>query len=216
VSGAVMLQAGELETAEIFLRDAGALNAVTGNAYESTHEKVVRAALAREKKEADLAVLHASEGRRTAERQGLVSYHFYGLALEAAARADLGEMHSATLLATTAAGAVENLQGTEYGLEVRVLSADVLKRAGSPQAPEARARALEYAVALMNTIRDRRLRRLFAERPIVASLFEGEAALLSAVRSQGELSPSPSHVSSVGSGADGEPSDAPAGGNAAS
>ena len=72
---------------------------------------------------------------RAAEAQALVSYHFYALAIEAAARVDLGEMHAATLLATTALGAVETLQGCEYGLEIRALSADALKRAGSPQAP---------------------------------------------------------------------------------
>ena len=39
------------------------------------------------------------------------AFHFYAMAIEAAARVDLGEMHAATLVATTALGAVENLQG---------------------------------------------------------------------------------------------------------
>jgi hypothetical protein len=75
-------------------------------------------------------------------------------------------------LATTALGAVETLQGSEYGLEVRVLCADALKRAGSPQAPLARQRAVDYATTLVSTIRDARLRRLFAQRPLVAGLFD--------------------------------------------
>jgi hypothetical protein len=94
------------------------------------------------------------------------------MALEASARVDLGEMHSATLLATTALGAVEHLQGCEYGLEIRSLCADALKRAGSPQAASAHQRAVDFASALMQTIRDPRLRRTFPQRPMNAALFE--------------------------------------------
>ena len=81
-------------------------------------------------------------------------------------------MHAAVLLATTALGAVETLQGCEYGLEVRVLAADALKRAGSPQAPLARQRAVDYGATLMSTIRDPRLRALFARRPLLTALFD--------------------------------------------
>ena len=116
------------------------------------------------------AVTFATEARREAERQALVSFQFYGLALEAAARMDSGESHAAALLATTALGAVENLQGCEYGLEIRVLCADVLSRAESPQAAEAKLRAIAFAGALLGSIRDRRLRRLFARRTVVTSL----------------------------------------------
>jgi hypothetical protein len=94
------------------------------------------------------------------------------LAVEAAARVDAGEVHSATLLATTALGAVEALQGCEYGLEIRVLCADALKRAASPQVRAARQRAVDYATALAATIRDPRLRRRFGERPLVVTLFD--------------------------------------------
>jgi predicted dienelactone hydrolase len=102
----------------------------------------------------------------------LVAFHFYAMAIEAAARVDLGEMHTATLVATTALGAVENLQGCEYGLEIRSLCADALKRAGSPQAPSAHQRAVDYARALMNNVRDSRMRKLFTRRPMNAALFE--------------------------------------------
>ena len=52
------------------------------------------------------------------------------------------------------------------------LCADALKRAGSPQAPATHQRAVDYANALMRTIRDPRLRKLFPNRPINAALFE--------------------------------------------
>jgi hypothetical protein len=81
-------------------------------------------------------------------------------------------MHTGTLLATTALGAVETLQGCEYGLEVRVLCADALKRAGSPQAALAHQRAVDHAHDLLGSIRDARLRKLFMTRPVVAGLFE--------------------------------------------
>ncbi len=119
-----------------------------------------------------MAIAEAVRARRLAEGLALVSFHFYALAIEASARVDAGEMHLAVLHATTALGAVETLQGCEYGLDIRVLGADALKRAGSPQAPLAHQRAVDYATMLMSTIRDPRLRRLFGRRPLVASLFD--------------------------------------------
>jgi tetratricopeptide (TPR) repeat protein len=172
VSAQVSIELNELDQAESLLKDAAALNAATGSIYIATQEAVTRAALARMRRDAPAAIASAAEGRRLAESQALVSFHFYALALEAAARVDAGEVHAATLLATTAMGAVEALQGCEFGLETRVLAADALKRAGSPQAPLAHQRAVDYATALMSTIRDGRLRRLFVQRPLVAGLFD--------------------------------------------
>jgi serine/threonine protein kinase/tetratricopeptide (TPR) repeat protein len=172
VSAQVMIEQGELAPADSFVRDAAALNAVIGSAYVTTLEAVIRAVLARARSEPRLAITEAVRARRLAEGLALTSFHFYALALEAAARVDAGELHAAVLLATTALGAVETLQGCEYGLEIRVLAADTLKRAGSPQAPLARQRAVDYGAALMSTIRDPRLRRLFARRPLLASLFD--------------------------------------------
>jgi serine/threonine protein kinase/predicted ATPase len=172
VSALIATELGTLDAAEGFVADAGALTAVTGNAYDRTHESVVRAQLSRARREPNEAVHHALAARHNAENMALVAFHFFAMAIEAAARVDLGEMHSATLLATTALGAVENLQGCEYGLEVRSLCADALKRAGSPQAPGAHQRAVDYANALVRTVRDPRLRRLFPNRPINAGLFE--------------------------------------------
>ncbi len=172
VSALIATELGNLDAAESFVSDASALTAVTGNAYDRTHESVVRAQLARAMRQPSEAVHHALDARHNAETMALVAFHFFAMAIEAAARVDLGEMHAATLLATTALGAVENLQGCEYGLDIRSLCADALKRAGSPQAPGAHQRAVDHANALMRTIRDPRLRKLFPNRPINAALFE--------------------------------------------
>jgi tetratricopeptide (TPR) repeat protein len=172
VSAEVKIELGDTEAAEGFVKDASALTAATGNVYEKAYEELVHSLLARAQRRPQDAVQHALEARHDAERTALVAFHFFAMALEASARVDLGEMHSATLLATTALGAVEHLQGCEYGLEIRSLCADALKRAGSPQAASAHQRAVDFASALMQTIRDPRLRRTFPQRPMNAALFE--------------------------------------------
>ena len=172
VSAEVLLELGEAEAAAAYVKEAIQITSATGNAYDMTHAAVVGAALARYRRDARTAIEQALSARRSAESQALVAYHFYAFAVEAAARVDAGEVHAATLLATTALGAVEALQGCEYGLEIRVLCADALKRAASPQAPAARQRAVDYAAALMGTIRDTRLKRRFSERPLVTILFD--------------------------------------------
>jgi serine/threonine protein kinase/tetratricopeptide (TPR) repeat protein len=172
VCAQVAIELGDLEAAEIHLRDAGALDAATQNAYDKAHESLVQALFARARREPRQAAEFALATRHAAEKMALVSFHFYAMAIEAAARVDMGEMHTATLVATTALGAVENLQGCEYGLEIRSLCADALKRAGSPQAPSAHQRAVDYAQALLNNVRDTRMRKLFTQRPVNAALFE--------------------------------------------
>jgi eukaryotic-like serine/threonine-protein kinase len=172
VSAEIHLELGEVDKAAAFVKEAEVFATTTGNAYDITHTAVVGAALARWRRDHGTAIQKALFARRSAEQQALVAYHFYAMAVEAAARVDAGEVHAATLLATTALGAVEALQGCEYGLEIRVLCADAFKRAASPQAPAARQRAVDYAAALMSTIRDARLRRRFTERPLVATLFD--------------------------------------------
>jgi tetratricopeptide (TPR) repeat protein len=172
VSAEVVLELGDVDGAAGFVREALQLVRSTGNAYDITHAAVVSAAIARYRRDAPLALQNALEARRSAEHQALVAFHFYAMAVEAAARVDAGEVHAATLLATTALGAVEALQGCEYGLEIRILCADALKRAASPQAGQARQKAADYAAALVGTIRDARLKRRFAERPLVTTLFD--------------------------------------------
>ena len=107
----------------------------------------------------------------SAEAQAYVSFHFYAMAIEAAARVDIGEQHTGILLATTAMGAIETLQGSEYGLHTRVLCCDALAKAGSPQAEEMRRRAAAYVRSLLNTIRDPELRVLFVQRRLVLDLW---------------------------------------------
>ena len=170
VSANVTIEAGDLVAAEVYLRDAGALIAATENAYDKTHENIVLALFARARGLPGEAVEQALAARHSAESKALVAFHFYAMAIEAAGRADLGEMHAATLVATTALGAMEDLQGCEYGLEIRVLCADALERAGSAQAADARRRTIEYANALVSTVRDPRLRKLFPQRPLNAAL----------------------------------------------
>lgn len=172
VSAEVMLELADVDAAEAYVREATQLTQSTANAYDITHAAVVGAAAARYRRDAPNAIQNALSARRSAEHQALVAFHFYAMAVEAAARVDAGEVHAATLLATTALGAVEALQGCEYGLEIRVLCADALKRAASPQAPQARQKAVDYASALVGTIRDARLKRRFADRPLVTTLFD--------------------------------------------
>ena len=192
VSALIAAELGTFAAAESFVADASALTAVTGNAYDRTHESVVRAQLARARRQPNEAVHHALLARHSAENMALVAFHFFAMSIEAAARVDLGEMHAATLLATTALGAVENLQGCEYGLEVRSLCADALKRAGSPQAPGAHQRAADYANALMRTVRDPRLRKLFPNRPANAALFETTPVPLTAWAAEERQAPAAS------------------------
>jgi tetratricopeptide (TPR) repeat protein len=170
VSANVTIEIGDLVAAEVYLRDAGALNAATENAYDKTHENIVLALFARARRQPGEAVEQALAARHSAESKALVAFHFYAMAIEAAGRADVGELHAATLVATTALSAVEDLQGCEYGLEIRVLCADALERAGSAHAAEARRRTIEYANALVSTVRDSRLRRLFPRRPLNGAL----------------------------------------------
>jgi len=172
VSAVVAIDLGDLDAAEGFVRDAGALTAGTANAYDRTHESVVRALLERARGRPSDVVRHAVEARREAEGMALAAFHSYAMAIEAAARMDLGEVHAATLVATTALAAVENLQGCEYGLEIRAMCADALTRAGSAQANEARYRGREFAKAMGAGVRDVRLRKLFFGRGIHRMLLE--------------------------------------------
>jgi hypothetical protein len=187
VSAVVAIDLDDLDTAESFVRDAGALTAGTANAYDRTHESVVRALLGRARGEPAEVVRHAVEARRGAEGMALAAFHVYAMAIEASARVDLGEVHAATLAATTALGAVENLQGCEYGLEIRALCADALTRAGSPQALVARRRASEYARAMGAAIRDTRLRKLFFARRVHRMFSEPTAEVLEANGDRAEV-----------------------------
>lgn len=167
VSAEVMLEAGDADAARSFCLDAAALTSVTRSAYDEIHENIVRAQLDRMTGDPKRAIELASEARRSAEGQALVSFHCLATAVEAAARVDLGEVHTGILLATTAIGSVSAVQGSEYGLEVCCMCWEALRRASSPQADEARRVAAARATEIAGHIRDQRLQTLFLNRSIV-------------------------------------------------
>jgi tetratricopeptide (TPR) repeat protein len=170
VSAEVMLEAGQLETARNFCLDAAALVAATGSAYDEVHEKIVRAMIDRASGDSASAVSRAFEARQAAEAQALVSFHCYATGVEAAARVDVGEIHTGILLATTALGAMAAVQGSEYGLEICCSCWDTLQRAGALQAQEARKTAVARALQIGDMIRDKRLQGLFFRRPLLRPL----------------------------------------------
>jgi hypothetical protein len=114
--------------------------------------------------------MRAFDARQAAEAQAYVAFHFYAMAVEAAARVEVGEVHTGILLATTAMGAIETLQGSEYGLHTRALCCEALRLAGSPQADEMRERAANYAGTLLADISDRQFRAMFINRAPVAAV----------------------------------------------
>jgi len=177
----VLIEAGDLAAADTYVGDAGALTAVTGSAYDLVHEKILRALLARAAGDSGAAVMYAFDARQAAEAQAYVAYHFYAMAVEAAARVDIGEQHTGILLATTAVGAIETIQGSEYGLATRALCCEAIERAGSPQAHEMREKAAQYARKLTDMIRDAPLRDMFKKRPYVATLLGEPVSRLGAL-----------------------------------
>jgi tetratricopeptide (TPR) repeat protein len=166
----LLLEAGDMVAAETLVGDAGALTAVTGSAYDSVHEKILRALMAYQQGDASRAVMYAFDARQAAEAQAYVAFHFYAMAIEARARVEMGENHTGILLATTAMGAIETLQGSEYGLPTRALCCEALVRAGSPQAQEIRERARGYVQRLVEHIRDMVFRDLFIQRRVVQEI----------------------------------------------
>ncbi|HEX7452535.1 MAG TPA: AAA family ATPase, partial [Polyangiaceae bacterium] len=167
----ILIEYGDLDGAETLVGDAGALTAVTGSAFDSVHEKILRALLARVRGDHARAVMYAFDARQAAEAQAYVAFHFYAMAIEARARVDMGEEHTGILLATTALGAIDTLQGSEYGLATRALGCETLRVARSPQADEMRERAARYARSLLEHIRDPLFRRTFMERRVVKAVF---------------------------------------------
>lgn len=166
----LLLEAGDIVAGETLVGDAGALTAVTGSAYDSVHEKILRAIMAFQQGDASRAVMYAFDARQAAEAQAYVAFHFYAMAIEARARVEMGENHTGILLATTAMGAIETLQGSEYGIPTRALCCEALARAGSPQAREIRDRARAYVQRLVEHIRDSVFRELFLKRRVVQEI----------------------------------------------
>jgi serine/threonine protein kinase/tetratricopeptide (TPR) repeat protein len=171
----ILIELGDASGAEPLVGDAGALTAVTGSTYDSVHEKILRAVLARIAGDSPRAVLHAFDARQAAEAQAYVAFHFYAMAVESCARVEMGEQHTGILLATTAMGAIETLQGSEYGLHTRALCWHALRKAGSPQSEEARRRAKDYVDRLLGNIRDSAFRDAFRKRRMVREILDEPA-----------------------------------------
>ncbi|OQX69731.1 MAG: hypothetical protein B6A08_03765 [Sorangiineae bacterium NIC37A_2] len=166
----VLLECGRVEEAAVAVGDAAALVQVTGNRYDATHERVLRALLARTQKRPHEAIQRALEARDAVGLQSYASFHFYAMAIEAAARVDVGEHHTGIFLATAALGAVEAMQGSEYALQTRALCCEALEKARSPQATELRRRAAAFAQARSDALREPSLWKSFLSRPPVQFL----------------------------------------------
>jgi tetratricopeptide (TPR) repeat protein len=176
VTASVLLEAGDLDAAHTLCLDAGALTAVTGSIYDVIHEHIVRALLARHTGDAQRAIDHASQARQLAESQAMMSFHLYATAIEAAARVDAGELHTGVLLARTALGAVEATT-SEYGIEVRALGCEALRRASPIAAEDAYQRAAAHVRKVASWIRVPEHRDAFFSRAVVERiLFEAGGA----------------------------------------
>jgi len=184
VSSEILTWSGDLDGAATFLGDARALNAVTGNAYDGTHELVARAMWMRARGDTKAAAELCAQARPLAQSRGLHSFHLFATAIEAEARAEIGEHAQASLLAQTAIGLVEATEGSEFALEVRTLCARALEKATDLLAPEAYARARAYARRVLQNIRDPRLRALFLRRPEVERLLGTNAERFDAPKSE--------------------------------
>jgi len=174
-SAEVLIDTKDLDAAHVFTADAAALNSVTNKAYDYVLERMVRARITWLQRDFQGAVGFAREARQAAEAHGLSSFNLYATALEALARVDAGEKPMGIHLAMNALNAIESIQGTEYGIEIRALSYEALTAAGSPHATAAREKAAAHIRSVAGAIRDPRLRSLFLSRPIVTSVL-GESS----------------------------------------
>lgn len=169
VSAEVILDHGDLDAAHSFCTEAATLSAVTHNGYDTIHEKIVRALIARAHKDPSSAISCAFEARQEAESQALSSFHLYATSIEALSRVEAGEPHTGILLASTVLGAVDSIP-SEYGIEIRVLACEALSRAQAPITREVRSRVVRHIRATAERIRDARLRELFLQRPLLQPL----------------------------------------------
>lgn len=175
VMATIRIEQGAVLEAKALGGDAAALAAVSGNIYDRIHLLVVQALIALEEEDAIAAATYAAEARQLAEGQALVSYHVFATAIEAAARVASGDVQAGVMLATTALGAVEAMEGSEYGIHVRALAtravtgAQSSDRIGSSPAMSADVcrRALAHVDKVAGYIRDPRLKELFFKRPSV-------------------------------------------------
>jgi serine/threonine protein kinase/tetratricopeptide (TPR) repeat protein len=173
----VLIEHGAIGEAEALATDAGALTSTAGSVHDQMHRHLLGAVLARARGKPDVALAAATEAQKAAESQANTTFRLYALSLEAAARLDGGEREASKLAAQRALSALDELQGSEFGLATRVLCCQVLDATGDPEAARARARSAEYARSLFANIRDDELRRTFAARPTVKALVDPSVLL---------------------------------------
>ena len=181
VTATMHIERGEVARAKQLLGDASALATISGNIYDRIHQLIVHGLIARHEDDAMAAATYAAEARQLAEGQALVSYHVFATAIEAAARVASGDTQAGVLLATTAMGAVEAMEGSEYSVEIRSLCAEaVIHALADDDNPESAPsmthdvcrRALEQVDKIAGYIRDPKLRELFFRRPPVKSIVD--------------------------------------------
>ena len=185
VTASVLIEQGNVDAATEYWADASALGTVTGTVYDKIHLKIVRAMLARAQKDSQGAVGVAAEARQMAESQGLVAFHVFAMAIEAVGRIDIGDNQVGVLLATNALGAVEAMEGSEYGVEVRAACVDALLRAhansetASTRIPatteDVCRRAVAHVDKLTGYISTPELQESFRQRPPVKSILDHAA-----------------------------------------
>jgi eukaryotic-like serine/threonine-protein kinase len=183
VMATIHVERGEVAEARACAGDASALATVAGSIYDRIHLHVVEALIALEEDDAIAAATYAAEARQLAEGQALVSYHVFSTAIEATARVRSGDVQAGVMLATTALGAVEAMEGSEYGIHARALCCraviDALDndRIGSTatMAAEVCRRSLAHVDKVASHAREPRLRELFFKRPSVKYIVEHAA-----------------------------------------
>ncbi len=188
VFAGVLIETGQVEEARQHVLDASAILAVSDNVYDRVHCLIIKALLARASGDHTSAAACAAFAGREAEAQALVSYHVYATAIEAASKVDLGEGQVGVSLATSALAAVEEMEGSEYGIEIRSLCCEaVIKARGSDQSAAGAnfntdicRRALSEVDKVAGYIRDPKLRDRFMQRPPVRAVVEYAMLFVSA------------------------------------
>jgi tetratricopeptide (TPR) repeat protein len=179
VTASVLLELGRIEEAGAQLDKAREAPAEGAAVYDKVHICIVTALCALAGEHFEEAVDSAQQATKLAEEQALVSYRVYARAIEASGRAQLGDHATARTLAFSALTSVEELEGSEYGIEVRALCCATLSRVtatdtgpAAAMSHEAYARARDYVESLAQHIRKPELLTSFHERPPVRKILE--------------------------------------------
>jgi eukaryotic-like serine/threonine-protein kinase len=168
----LLLETGQTEDATKVIEEAESLSGYVNSSYDAVHAKLLRAEVARRMGNSSMAVVYAFDARQVAETQAYASLNFYAMALEARARVEIGEVHTASLLASTTLSAIENLEGSEYALETRVLCLEALQATQAAQFSVLQLRAAKFVADLAKNLRSAQLRQMFLARHLVQALYQ--------------------------------------------